>query len=377
MAADSDEIEEAVAGAIRVAVTAAAMAVEQAARRRQQLAQDAARGTARDREDLNDRFRVERDAARGELMLTVDQPGWWREATPEQVGRAWQTAETWRGAHTDVERQAQVIQREVQDRWGVDTREVASRAGLEAGIGGAEFADQAEERDDRSARGDEPSELVPVPVQQLTPEQEARWERDWGSARSDRPARSDPPTLVEGIDPVTIPEMPAVRATEEPAPVPASSELRDWLTKPVGERQPAPAPEERVAPPLPPPGRAANAGRGQQPDPGPAQKDAAARRDRADRATAGPAVARPGERARIPSINELLASRPDAQRAAVQARGVTDPRAVEAAALAGAHQARPAQAAAASMPTRGAALAQVAKAATRGKGKGQEADRDR
>jgi len=188
---------------------------------------------------------VDRDAARGELMFSVDQPGWWDTATPEQVGRAWETAQLWRGEHPDVERQARLIEQEIRARWGIDPEQAAASVGLESAISGEQFIREQQAQQQRGA-----------------------------------------------ADPVAA--------------------ARD----------------------VPPAG-----------DQFPRRDDVRRQQDRADLAVAGPVVARPGDRVGVPSVEELTSSRPDAQRAAARGRGVSDPRAVEAAALAGAHQVRPARAA--------------------------------
>jgi hypothetical protein len=239
---ESDGIEDAVAGAVRVAVMAAAWRVEQSARRRQQEQMEAARGSVGEQRAARVAQQVDRDAARGELMFSVDQPGWWDTATPEQVGRAWETAQLWRGEHPDVERQARLIEREVRDRWGIDPEQAAAGVGLESAISGERFVREQQQRG--------------------------------------------------GVDPVA--------ASRD---VPSAG------------------------------------------DQFPRRDDVRGQADRVDLAVAGPVVARPGDRVAVPSVEELANSRPDAQRAAARGRGVSDPRAVEAAALAGAHQVRSARAA--------------------------------
>jgi hypothetical protein len=236
---ESDGIDEVVAGAVRVAVQAAAWRVEASARRRQQEALTAVRGSTDQYTRWVAQQQAGRDAAGTELRHTVDEPGWWDTATPDGVGRAWETAQTWRDSSPDVDRQARVVEREAAGRWGVDP--VRASAGLDA-------ADTREQ-----------------------------------------PVRD---AVAEGRD------------------VPRAGE--PWQE---------------------------------------AQKQAKVA-DRVDLATAGPGVARPGERAHIPSIAELIRSRPDAQRTAAAGRGVRSA-GRRGDRGRGAHQVRPAKAAVATLTKAG------------------------
>jgi hypothetical protein len=304
---ESDGIDEVVAGAVRVAVQAAAWRVEASARRRQQEALTAVRGSTDQYTRYVAQQQTGRDAAGTELRHTVDEPGWWDTATPDQVGRAWETAQTWRDASPDVDRQARLIEREAARRWGVDP--VRASAGLDA-----------------AARVQQTGP-VPVTAEERTGaaiDKVFRRElgRNWAT-RTDLPESLTLETSHEAFS----------------AYGPKEFDLaRRWAQKVEAAQVRDPVAEGRDVPRAGEPWQEAHE-----------QK----RRDRVDLATAGPGVARPGERAHIPSIAELIRSRPDAQRTAAAGRGVTDPRAAAATAVGGAHQVRPAKAAAVTLTKAG------------------------
>jgi hypothetical protein len=298
---ESDGIDEVVAGAVRVAVQAAAWRVEASARRRQSEALTAVRGSTDQYTRWVAQQQTGRDAAGTELRHTVDEPGWWDTATPDQVGRAWETAQTWRNVHDggDVDRQARLIEREAAQRWGVDP--VRASAGLDA-----------------AARVQQTGP-VPVTAEERTGaaiDKVFRRElgRNWAT-RTDLPESLTLETSHEAFS----------------AYGPKEFDLaRRWAQKVEAAQVRDPVAEGRDVPRAGEPWQEAHE-----------QK----RRDRVDLATAGPGVARPGERAHIPSIAELIRSRPDALRTAAAGRGLSE-REAAAAAVGGAHQVRPAKAAA-------------------------------
>ena len=76
------------------------------------------------------RFDAERGTAQASLQV-ADRPEWWEHATVQDIARVAETAQAWKGHDPVAERAAAVMQREVLERYGVDTAVLreASRQG--------------------------------------------------------------------------------------------------------------------------------------------------------------------------------------------------------------------------------------------------------
>lgn len=119
MPGETDGVEEAFEGTLRVAVTAAARIGEQLARAREQyLIRARAQGEQAAR-DYAARLEAERAAARAELAV-VYRAEWWDRAGGDDIARAYTTARAWHGIDPEADRAAQRIQDEVKARYGVD-----------------------------------------------------------------------------------------------------------------------------------------------------------------------------------------------------------------------------------------------------------------
>jgi hypothetical protein len=116
---EADGANEFVEGGLRVAVTAAGMLAERAARAREERARQAQAGSVAEARELQARLEAEQAAARA-YLARVEQNTWWPQARVEDVAQAWETAQTWRDADPDVARAADRIRREVRDRYGID-----------------------------------------------------------------------------------------------------------------------------------------------------------------------------------------------------------------------------------------------------------------
>src|SRR4051794_27624202 len=92
---EPDGINEALAGALRVSLTAAAHAAEQLARSREQAARDARASGEHEARQLQRRRDAERAAARAALA-PIAREEWWQRAEVEEIARAWETAQAWR-----------------------------------------------------------------------------------------------------------------------------------------------------------------------------------------------------------------------------------------------------------------------------------------
>ncbi|WP_341359619.1 hypothetical protein V5H98_18190 [Georgenia sp. M64] len=138
MAEETDGIEEAFEGQVRILVTAAGQVAERLARAREQALRRAQAHSEQQAREMQSRLEAERRAARVELA-SVYRPDWWDRATPEQVGHAWQVARAW--AHEDPEavRAEQRFRDELRTRYGIDADNTgASPSAVQAALQRAE-----------------------------------------------------------------------------------------------------------------------------------------------------------------------------------------------------------------------------------------------
>ena len=119
MAEESDGIEEAFEGTLRVALTAAARVGEQLARQREATARQAQAEGESAAAQLAGRLNAEREAARASYA-PLHRPDWWDAAQPENIARAYQTAKAWADLDPEAVRAEQRIVEEVRSRYGVD-----------------------------------------------------------------------------------------------------------------------------------------------------------------------------------------------------------------------------------------------------------------
>lgn len=119
MAEESDGIEEAFEGTLRVALTAAARVGEQVARQREAAARQAQAEGESAAAQLAGRLNAEREAARASYA-PLHRPDWWDAAQPEDIARAYQTAKAWTDVDPEAVRAEQRIVEEVRSRYGVD-----------------------------------------------------------------------------------------------------------------------------------------------------------------------------------------------------------------------------------------------------------------
>lgn len=119
MAEETDGLEEAIEGQLRVLVTTASQVGERLAREREQeLRKSQAREEAAQRE-LRARFEAERRAARVELA-DAHRPEWWERATPEDIGRVYQVARAWSQEDPEAARAEERMRHEMRQRYGIE-----------------------------------------------------------------------------------------------------------------------------------------------------------------------------------------------------------------------------------------------------------------
>lgn len=119
MAEGTDGIEEAFEGQLRVLVTAASQIAERIAREREQALRQAEARSQQEARELQSRMEAERRAARAELS-NVYREQWWNQASPEQIGHAYQVARAWEREDPEAVRAEQRMRDELRTRYGVD-----------------------------------------------------------------------------------------------------------------------------------------------------------------------------------------------------------------------------------------------------------------
>lgn len=114
----SDGMDEAVAGAVRVAVSASSAAAAQLARLRERSAREAQERGQDAARDFAQRREAQWQDTRAQLS-PVMQDQWWQDASPQDIGRAYANAKAWEGRE-DAAPFADRIRDEVRQRYGVD-----------------------------------------------------------------------------------------------------------------------------------------------------------------------------------------------------------------------------------------------------------------
>lgn len=117
--AESDGIEEAMEGQLRILVTAASQVGQMMTRLREEALRRAREHSIQEHCELQSRLDAERAAARAELS-NVHQPDWWDRATPEQIGHSYQVARGWAGEDQEAARAELRMREELQSRYAID-----------------------------------------------------------------------------------------------------------------------------------------------------------------------------------------------------------------------------------------------------------------
>jgi hypothetical protein len=158
--AESDGIEEAMEGQLRILVTAAAQVGQMMTRLREEALRRAREHSIQEHRELQSRLDAERAAARAELS-NVHQPEWWDRATPEQIGHSYQVARGWAGEDQEAARAEMRMRAELQSRYaidvdntGIDPSSVQQMVRLQLERAERDLANAAEERN-RARRPEE------------------------------------------------------------------------------------------------------------------------------------------------------------------------------------------------------------------------------
>lgn len=140
MAEETDGIEEAFEGQMRVLITAAGQAGERIARAREESLRRSQAASEQEARELTSRLAAEQRAARAELA-GVYRSEWWDRATPEEVGRTYEVARAWSREDPEAARAVDRMRDELRTRYDVDVE----RSGVDPVI--VQAAMQRAERD--------------------------------------------------------------------------------------------------------------------------------------------------------------------------------------------------------------------------------------
>ncbi|MSS00398.1 hypothetical protein FYJ28_16465 [Arthrobacter sp. BL-252-APC-1A] len=119
MAEETDGIEEAFEGQLRVLVTAAGQIAERISRAREEASRRAQAVSEQAAREMQERFEAERKTAQLEVSR-VHTPEWWDRATPEQMAHTYQVARAWTREDPEAARAEQTMRNEFRSRYNLD-----------------------------------------------------------------------------------------------------------------------------------------------------------------------------------------------------------------------------------------------------------------
>ena len=196
---ESDGIEEALAGTVRLAVTAGARLGSELARAREERMREQRRLDERDASRLAQRFEAEKQVAVAELSK-VYRPDWWERADADRIGQAYATARAWAPEAQEAAQGERKMREELLARYGIDVDRVNPRGmSVEVERWRQRLAEQRRQEADRqrTAAGAERVEAAALL------EQAARENRGADAARDD--GRRDAQANEAGNNPWLIP----------------------------------------------------------------------------------------------------------------------------------------------------------------------------
>ncbi|MGO1567421.1 MAG: hypothetical protein ACTHXC_05275 [Brachybacterium sp.] len=132
MVDESDGIEEAIEGQMRLLVTAAAQAGDRLARMREDALRRAQATSEREARELQSRLAAEQRAVRADLA-GVQRDDWWEKATPERIAQAYESAVTWRDEEPEAARAEARIVDELRTRYGITPDQLRAQVAAERG----------------------------------------------------------------------------------------------------------------------------------------------------------------------------------------------------------------------------------------------------
>lgn len=195
MAEETDGIEEAFDGELRVLVTAAGQIAERVARAREDASRRAQMVSEQAARELKARFEAERKTVHLEVSR-VHRPEWWDRATPEQMAHTYQVARAWTNDDPEAARAKQTMRNEFRSRYDLDVEKTdADPAAVNAAV-------QKAERDRADADAEWHREATEAAEAQLLLNQADQEDRRADEARLAAEHEPDPETrgqrLAEG-----------------------------------------------------------------------------------------------------------------------------------------------------------------------------------
>lgn len=119
MSMETDGLEEVFEGHLRVLLTAGGQMGERLARAREEALRRVQADSEREAREVRSRYDAEHRAARAE-MGNVHRPGWWDQASAEQIAATYAAARAWAPDDPEAVRAEQQLRQEVRSRYGVD-----------------------------------------------------------------------------------------------------------------------------------------------------------------------------------------------------------------------------------------------------------------
>jgi colicin import membrane protein len=156
---ESDGIEEAVEGMLRVGLTVAGRLGEQLARAREQELRRAQAAEEQQARELQARFDAERAAARAQLAPVMDNR-WWDTARGRDIERVHEAATAWKDHDPTARSAAEVIRDQVHRRYGLDVDNLGADPASVAGAMAKAERDREQAQEERTAGRDETAQAV-------------------------------------------------------------------------------------------------------------------------------------------------------------------------------------------------------------------------
>lgn len=153
MVDESDGIEEAIEGQMRLLVTAAAQAGDRLARMREDALRRAQATSEREARELQSRLAAEQRAVRADLA-GIQRADWWESATPERIAQAYESAVAWRDEEPEAARAEARIIDELRTRHGITPDQLRAQVAAERGEQGPARYLRTEGYDDQKTTRD-------------------------------------------------------------------------------------------------------------------------------------------------------------------------------------------------------------------------------
>lgn len=224
MAEETDGIEEAFEGQLRVLVTAAGQIAERFARAREEASRRAQAASEQAARQMQDRFEAERKTAQLEVTR-VHNPEWWARASPEQMAHTYQVARAWTRDDPEAARAEQTMRNEFRERYNLDVDKTdADPAAVQAAM-------QKAERDRADADAERHRAATEAAEAQLLMNQADQEDRRADEARLSAEHEHDPDVQAQQLAEVEAAGDRSGAIREDGRAVYDSAERRDGMAK--------------------------------------------------------------------------------------------------------------------------------------------------